>query len=300
MKFSIVIPAWERDEPLRYNLWRMANLSTYPKEDYEVIIGDAYSYYDDRMQRAAKDFSDQLNIVCIDFGRDGSWRNPAPHRNRLFREASGEVVIMLDVDYIMSTNSLWELDKWFFDFNNRVNESLREIVIKGGTRGAQGYGRPAKNSDEILVYGLVNNITPQKQEWLKQNNPDWWKLPFNEAEKVCDRPGKGGNIWLWATKKKNIEKAHGYDERLVAYGREDCSWALQLQENANCIPYRERNFKVITFDHAIAGPNNVRDSTHNNKILEQNIKNNMKDWPGDIKEWGIIETSRIVLDYRDV
>jgi glycosyltransferase involved in cell wall biosynthesis len=102
MRFSIVIPTYNRKDKLEFVLPRIAN-QDFPKDDFEIILSDSGS------SDGTKEFVENLAIPNLRFitgenaGRSGA-------RNRGIREAKGEYILFTDADIIAEPDLLAQHD----------------------------------------------------------------------------------------------------------------------------------------------------------------------------------------------
>lgn len=102
---SIIIPTYNRVEPLRFCMERLLE-QTY--KNFEVIICDDGST--DYTEEVANEYHGKLNMVYI---TDSNFGGPARPRNRGIKRAKGNIIAFLDSD-----------DWWY---PNKLEESLKYI-----------------------------------------------------------------------------------------------------------------------------------------------------------------------------
>lgn len=119
-KYSIVIVAYEMKHLLKNCLESINNIKGFTRDEFEVIVSDDGST--DGTYEFIKDINRNYDLKYIYTKRSElSCRNRA--RNIGIKEASGEVIILLDGDVIVKENILEEFDRCY--------SICRDIVVTG-------------------------------------------------------------------------------------------------------------------------------------------------------------------------
>jgi glycosyltransferase involved in cell wall biosynthesis len=276
MKFSVIIPTFNRAKRLNILLWRLAN-GNYPKDKFEVIVVDGNST--DDTTNVVLSYRESLNIILINSG-SGHWENPVRARNIAYYIAWGTYSVMLDADYVPSEDILSEFS-W----------SLQSTDLVYGFAIDSSKGFLGSRADDEIFY----NITP------KENKP-LFTLPIVEQFNLLRLPGPGPMPeWLFATKTSIIREIGGYDlDYLNDYGREDSDIFQRLIRRVPNYHYNPRACCIHIY-HSTAGPKHCRDVTVNHGIFERR----MRQFPFEIKRnvgvnWGCVGSYKTLFSYRDL
>ncbi|SDT62039.1 glycosyltransferase [Actinoplanes derwentensis] len=113
-KISLVIPYRNRPGNLRLALAALAD-QTLPADEFEVVLG----VLDDSGEHAAisREFAGRLDVVTVTSSRP--WQVGAA-RNLALRQASGAVVVLMDVDMVLPARSLENLWTSHFRYGQRA------------------------------------------------------------------------------------------------------------------------------------------------------------------------------------
>ncbi|MBN1172006.1 MAG: glycosyltransferase [Micromonosporaceae bacterium] len=113
-RFSIVIPYRDRLDNLRLALESLTAQTVEPRT-FEIVIGameDTTRYLD-----LCREFADRLTLVSVSSTR--RWQ-VGQARNLAIRQATGDILILMDVDMVLPSRCLEHLEACHFGFGQRV------------------------------------------------------------------------------------------------------------------------------------------------------------------------------------
>ncbi|MEA5577806.1 glycosyltransferase family 2 protein [Anabaena sp. UHCC 0451] len=154
--FSIIIPTYNRPQPLTNCLQSIINLN-YPRNCFEVIVVDDGSKIS--LETVVKTFQNQLNLTFISQANAG----PASARNTGAKQAQGKFLAFIDDDCTPANNWLQVLESYLI-----VNP---DDLIGGCTVNALSENIFATASQTLLDYVYANyNANPEKSIFFASNN----------------------------------------------------------------------------------------------------------------------------------
>jgi GT2 family glycosyltransferase len=103
LKFSIVIPFKQRLDNIKLSFESLAR-QTMDSSEFEVVVG--VMEYSEEYMAACKGFTDRITVTSVVSARD--WQTGYA-RNLAMRQASGEVIVLLDADMVLPHSFLENL-----------------------------------------------------------------------------------------------------------------------------------------------------------------------------------------------
>ena len=153
--FSIVIPTYNRPEPLRACLEALSQLE-YPGDRFEVIIVDDGS--PTPLNAVVEPFRSQLNITLLRQENAG----PAAARNVGAQQAKGELIAFTDDDCMPSPS-------WLSGFAARLAQAPNAMV-GGRSLNALPHNLYSTASQVLIDYLYAYYSDPQKEMFFASNN----------------------------------------------------------------------------------------------------------------------------------
>ncbi|HEX2926410.1 MAG TPA: glycosyltransferase [Ruminiclostridium sp.] len=208
MKISIIMPYKNRLDNIRLAFEAMA-AQTMEKSEFEVVVG--VMEYCEKYVTVCRQFIDRINIRSVLVNEE--W-NVAMARNAALKQATGEVLVILDADMVIPANFLTNLYDRHFSFQQK------QCVIGQMVD----YSNNTENVDrvEILPFshykGLLSGLESE-QPFQKDTR---WQVDYNI-------PWAFAWTALIALPKKVVDENHLYfDEKFRGYGVEDLEWAYRI------------------------------------------------------------------------
>ena len=250
MKISLIITTYNWKEALDAVLKSVIRQTRLPDE---VIIADDGSR--DDTAELIKSWKTSFPVPLIHSWQEDTGFRLAMSRNRAIAKASGEFLIMIDGDMVLSDRFVESYEKsarkgWFIQGGRVItNEVCRDRIIK------QGY-RPGFFSAGIRNRkNAISNIVLSKIFSFERNN---------------DKATRGCSMAFW---KDDVVDVNGFDNRFVGWGREDSEFVLRMLHSGKRRLYLK--FAAVAFH--LYHNENTRDSLpENDKLLEDTSVNKIK------------------------
>ena len=251
-KVSVCIPYKQRLENLKIVFEALVN-QTMPSSEFEVIIG-AMEYSKEFLELCLN-FSNKINITSVVTGRDFSIPSA---RNLAMRQATGNIIVQMDADSLLTKTSLDNLYNRHFAFT-------QQICVVG----------------QVVGYGNNNDGSVTTVDHLEYKH---YKKHLDELENFVGIPrdprfqvphivpwafGWTGFIALPLTliKKYNLF----FDEDFHGWGVDDLEWSYRIC-NAGIPIVLCEDIRAIHLPH-------VRDQQINQQSEKKNYKYFLKKWP---------------------
>lgn len=251
-KVSVCIPYKQRLENLKIVFEALVD-QTMPSSEFEVIIG-AMEYSKEFLELCLN-FSNKINITSVVTGRDFSIPSA---RNLAMRQATGNIIVQMDADSLLTKTSLDNLYNRHFTFT-------QQICVVG----------------QVVGYGNNNDGSVTTVDHLEYKH---YKKHLDELENFVGIPrdprfqvphivpwafGWTGFIALPLTliKKYNLF----FDEDFHGWGVDDLEWSYRIC-NAGIPIVLCEDIRAIHLPH-------VRDQQINQQSEKKNYKYFLKKWP---------------------
>ena len=251
-KVSVCIPYKQRLENLKIVFEALVD-QTMPSSEFEVIIG-AMEYSKEFLELCLN-FSNKINITSVVTGRDFSIPSA---RNLAMRQATGNIIVQMDADSLLTKTSLDNLYNRHFAFT-------QQICVVG----------------QVVGYGNNNDGSVTTVDHLEYKH---YKKHLDELENFVGIPrdprfqvphivpwafGWTGFIALPLTliKKYNLF----FDEDFHGWGVDDLEWSYRIC-NAGIPIVLCEDIRAIHLPH-------VRDQQINQQSEKKNYKYFLKKWP---------------------
>jgi GT2 family glycosyltransferase len=214
LKFSIVIPYKQRLDNIRAVFTSLAEQSLDPS-GFEVVVG--VMEYDPRFVALCAEFTDRLRIVSVLTADE--W-NTSQARNLGIRNASGQVVVVLDADVALAPTALRNL--W-----ERYYQHGQNVCVQGQVLGYDAVLDDDVEDVEALSFDTYRPVLAELDgvdraqldpRWSEEYAPAFARFPW-----AFVRTG------LMALPTSTIRR-HGLllDEGFRGWGAEDQEWGLRI------------------------------------------------------------------------
>jgi glycosyltransferase involved in cell wall biosynthesis len=271
---SVVIPYRDRADNLRLALAALADQSL-PADRFEVVVG----VLDDGVEHLAvfHEFGDRLDIVAVSSGKP--WQ-VGHARNLALRQATGEVVVLMDVDMVLPSRCLEDLYDRHFGYGQRIclvgqmidydNNSgdVAEVAV-------QPYEHYRKVLDDLQVTGPGDQDPRMSAAHVIPWSFAWTALIALPRSLVT-----GENLW--------------FDLGFHGYGVEDLEWAYRVARTGTPI-VMGRDFFGVHLPH-------VRDVAANKRTEAPNYRYFLSRWPAADVElacaFGDFEANDLYPEFR--
>ncbi len=216
IKYSFVIPTYNKKEYLKKTLEALNNFPGYTRENYEVVVVDDGSPGEVFEFIKGVNRNYRLNYVYLERCEDSC---RARTRNYGIRAARGQYLAFLDDDLVVDNEYLKELDRCFSFSDNIVITGMRlhcpSELIAGINRKEYRITACRKGDTNVLevrhlIYNRLSyNLDAHKYPWM---------LTFS------------GNL---AVSRKLVLDIGGFDENFKKWGFEDVDHSPVIQEKGN-------------------------------------------------------------------
>jgi glycosyltransferase involved in cell wall biosynthesis len=273
-KFSVVIPYRKREENLRLALSALAD-QTLMTDDVEVVLGVLDD--DGGHQAVCREFADRLNLVVVQANRP--WQVGLA-RNLALRQATGQVVVLMDVDMVLPSRALADLWDQHFAYGQRICVAGQMIDYDNNTGDVtevqvQPYEHYRKVLDDLQTTG-TQGLDPR----LRTRHLIPWAYAWTA---------------LVALPRDLIETQNlDFDLGFHGYGVEDLEWAYRVGRTGTPI-VMGRDFFGVHLPH-------VRDVAANQRTEAPNYRYFLSRWPGPDVElacvYGDLKANELYPDLR--
>ncbi len=240
MKYSFIIPTYNRKEYLKRSLEALNDLSGHTNDDYEAVVVDDGSSEEVLEYIRGVNRSYLLNYIYLERCED-SCRSRT--RNYGIAAARGKYVVFIDNDILVNGNHLVELDRYFNVSDNLVIigtriDCLPEAIEKTDIKELR--DRATREADptildlrHLALNSLSYNLPAHKYPWMQT-------LTCNLA-----------------VPRKLLLAAGGFDENFKKWGYEDIELGYRLHKAGARFMFNGR-IEVLHQSHPLAaqGENN--------------------------------------------
>jgi glycosyltransferase involved in cell wall biosynthesis len=211
MKYSFIIPTYNKKEPLKKTLQALNNLSGYGRDDYEVVLVDDGSTDEVFGSIKGVNHNYRLNYVYLDRCEDSC---RARTRNYGIKLARGRYIVFIDDDIIVRNDYLQELARCFRFSDNLVVTGTRlncppHIIDSTDIQELRRTACQGRNIDAMEVRHLVYNTLSYNLSAHKYP----WMLTFTS------------NL---AVPRKLLLEIEGFEENFKKWGFEDVELGYRL------------------------------------------------------------------------
>ncbi|HET7012740.1 MAG TPA: glycosyltransferase family 2 protein [Streptosporangiaceae bacterium] len=276
MKFSVVIPYRRRLDNIRVVFQSLAE-QTMGTSRFEVIVGAIE--YSEEFVRLCQEFTDRLTIMTVMSA--GEW-NVCRARNLALRQASGQVIVILDADMAIPPRLLERLSSEYFTQG-------REICVLGR---AAGYDDTLTKSDIRSASTLPFSHYSELLSELEQNGG----VVEDLRDDLGDPPLPWTLVWggLVALPAALVGQ-HGltFDEGFTGWGAEDQELGYRIQ--AAGIPIElAKDIYGLHLPHE-------RDIAFQEKFSKVNQRFFLTKWPSlGVESWQRFSWHEANVIYRDI
>ncbi len=251
-RISVVIPYRNRADNLRLALAALADQSLRPGE-FEVVLGVLDD--DGGHREVCREFAGRLDVVTVESARP--WQ-VGYARNLALRQATGEVVVLMDVDMALPSRCLQDLWEQHFGYGQRVCVVGQMIDYDNNT-------------------GDVTEVAVQPYEHYRKVLDDLQTTgPGDQDPRITARhviPWSFAWTALVALPRSVLnEHALWFDLGFHGYGVEDLEWAYRVGRTGSPI-VMGRDFFGVHLPH-------VRSVAANKRTEAPNYRYFLRKWPG--------------------
>ncbi|WP_430791550.1 glycosyltransferase family 2 protein [Actinoplanes sp. G11-F43] len=247
-RISVVIPYRERASNLRLALSALAE-QTLPMTDFEVVLG----VLDDSGEHAAicREFTGRLDVVTVTSSRP--WQ-VGEARNLALRQATGEIVVLMDVDMVLPAHALEDLHDTHFRYGQRACVVGQMLDYDNNT-------------------GDVTDVDTQPWEHYRKLLADLAVTGPGDQDPRMTVPHVIPWAFAWtALIALPRELAGEFDPGFHGYGVEDLEWAYRVARSGTPI-LMGRDFFGVHLPH-------VRSVAANKLSEAPNYRYFLRKWPG--------------------
>lgn len=247
-RISVVIPYRDRATNLRLALSALAE-QTLPVTDFEVVLG----VLDDSGEHAAicREFTGRLDVVTVTSSRP--WQ-VGEARNLALRQATGEIVVLMDVDMVLPPRSLQDLHDNHFRYG-------QQVCVVG----------------QMLDYdnnsGDVTDVAVHPWEYYRKLLAELEITGPGEQDPRMTVPHVIPWAFAWTALIAVPRTLAGtFDPAFQGYGVEDLEWAYRVARSGTPI-LMGRDFFGVHLPH-------VRNVAANKRSEAPNYRYFLSKWPG--------------------
>ncbi|MEU4160657.1 glycosyltransferase [Actinoplanes sp. NPDC026670] len=250
-RFSVVIPYRKRAANLRLALAALAD-QTLPPGDFEVVLGVLDDgEYDGGHAEVCREFAGRLDIVTVASARP--WQ-VGYARNLALRQATGEVVVLMDVDMALPSRCLEDLWDRHFAYRQRVCVVGQMIDYDNNTGDVtsvdvQPYQHYRKILDDLQATGTAGQDPRMTAEHVIPWSFAWTALIALPRDLAVE-----------------------FDTGFHGYGVEDLEWAYRVAAGGTPI-VMGRDFFGVHLPH-------LRSVAANRRTEAPNYRYFLRKWPG--------------------
>lgn len=233
---SVCIPARNGGKQLPHTLNNLLARSTYPRERFEVLVGDHGSSDDtaDVLARFARDFAGCVKHVKVPYTAP----NRAFARNSLLTAATGELLVFLDHDVVVCDG--------FLEAHASAHIAHPGALVAGLTYGKSIVDASHQRAvDELELDHISSSLDKLRAQPAFADPRTQGACRGDGLVDVSAALAPFRHFWSCnlSARRADIEACGGFDERYVGWGLEDDDFANQ---------FRARG-KALVFSHSAWG-----------------------------------------------
>lgn len=272
VKISVCIPYKQRIDNIRLVFEALAN-QTMNKRSFEVIIGAME--YSSEFFDVCKNYIDRFNLISVLSDKDFSIPRA---RNLAMRQATGEVILQMDADTLLSPTVLENLYTKHFLFGQNIC-AVGQVIGYDNNEGVSIESVSVKHYHHYI--DVLQKIGNAKESPLDPR--------FNLNHIIPWSFGWTGLIAL--RHDLVIEHKLYFDEEFHGWGVDDLEWSYRICQNRIPIVLC-KDIYALTLPH-------VRNSIVNNNTEKRNYMRFLRKWPRlDVelaKAFGDVRSNEMLL-----
>lgn len=275
MKFSIIIPYRQRIENIALVFESLAN-QTLPATEFEVVVGALE--YCERYVTLCRRYSERLTIVSV-LSAD-PWQ-VAQARNLALRQATGDVLLLLDADLVLPQRFLADLYERYFSYRQRVCVVGQMLDYDNNTSDVATIAvKPYQHYEKSLIdLAARGDIRDDPRMAARHVIP--WSFAWTALIALPSAVVREHGLW--------------FDLDFQGYGVEDLEWAYRVCATGT----------PIIMGHDVYGIHlpHVRNVAANRETETANYRRFLRKWPGHDVELacalGDFEANEAYVEFRD-
>lgn len=247
MKISLIITTYNWKEALNAVLRSVTKQTVLP---YEVIIADDGSKDDTKI--LIEEWQKKFPVPLIHSWQEDNGFRAAQSRNLAISKSSGDYIVMIDGDMVLSENFIEDYKKtakigWFIQGGRVIaNKECSNKIINGDY------------IPHFFSEGLRNRKNTISSNLLSK---------FFSFERNSDKGTRTCNFGCW---KSDLIEVNGFNNDFVGWGREDSEFVLRMLHSGKKRLY----LKFAAVAYHLYHNENTRESLKENDILLKNTKEN--------------------------
>ncbi|OLQ86623.1 family 2 glycosyl transferase [Vibrio ponticus] len=250
MKTTLIITTYNWKEALKAVLESVKRQTVLPDE---VIVADDGSREDTKL--LIEEMAQHFPVALIHSWHEDNGFQLAMSRNRAIAKASGDYLIMIDGDMVLSQT--------FIESHQQV--ALANRFVQGGR-----VLTDEKCSQAIMHQGLVPSIFTQGIRNRKNCITHPLLAKLFSYERNNDKATRGCNMAFW---KADVIEVNGFNQDFVGWGREDSEFVHRMLNAGKTRLYLK--FAGVGY-HLYHNENSRASLAQNDEILEKTIQQHLK------------------------
>jgi glycosyltransferase involved in cell wall biosynthesis len=208
MKISIIMPYKKRLDNIRLSFEALA-AQTMDKSEFEIVVG--VMEYSENYVAVCNQFVDRINIRSVMLNEE--W-NVAYARTAALKQATGEILVILDVDMVVPKNFLTNLYDRHFSFAQKQCVIGQMIDYSNNTE--------SLDKVEVLPFSHYETLLSELEKEQPFQKDTRWQVEYNI-------PWAFAWTALIALPRTVMEENQLYfDSHFKGYGVEDLEWAYRI------------------------------------------------------------------------
>jgi glycosyltransferase involved in cell wall biosynthesis len=252
LKFSVIVPYKQRLDNVALVFESLVN-QTLPSEEFEVVVGAME--YCERYVALCRRYSERLAIVSV-LSAD-PWQ-VARARNLALRQATGEVLLLLDADLVLPPTFLADLYERHFSYRQKVCVVGQMLDYDNNTSDVEGVVvKPYQHYEKLLIdLAARGDIRDDPRMAARHVIP--WSFAWTALIALPSALVREHDLW--------------FDPEFHGYGVEDLEWAYRVCATGT----------PIIMGHDVYGIHlpHVRNVAANRDAEAANYRRFLRKWPG--------------------